>query len=214
MVTFDGLVRASVLAACQEWGYLPPDGPWYERLDGRVPRGLRSLFETGLNSELLRMVDGFRFTMRELPLGKGPYALYSKSSKRAPAPNWEYIVQAGDYVRVHENLAPKGYLIGVEDELMDVTVRSPTRELLWYIESKERSSDLVKLVAEIRAWGTRGVDFDIPDRGKDGLRKAKYLVRNRPPFFSGSAIGIRLDFAVTYIGVDSFELVQDAVPFV
>jgi len=185
--SFDDLVRASVLAACQEWGYPPPDGLWYERLSGRLPAGLRSLFEIGLDLELLRMVDGFRFTMRDLPQGKGPYALYSKSSKRVPAPNWEYIVQAVDYVRTHESLAPKGYLIGVEDKLMDVTVRRPAGDLVWYIESKEKSADLVNLVAEIREWGLRGVDFEIADRGKDGLRKAKYLVLNRPPFFSGSA---------------------------
>jgi hypothetical protein len=215
MTSFDDLMRQSVLAACHEWGYPAPDDSWYEKLNKRLPSGLRFLFERGLDSGLLRMVDGFRFTMRDLPKGKGPYVLYSKStSTQVPAPNWEYLVQAVDYVRVHENLAPKGYVIGVEDKLMDVTVRDPRRELLWYIESKEKRTDLTKLVADIRNWGIRGVDLEIDDRGKDGLRKAKYLILNRPPYFSGSAIGIRLDFAVSYRGTDRFDLIEDAVPIV
>jgi hypothetical protein len=57
------------------------------------------------------MVGGFRFTMRDLPEGKGPYALFGKSDTQVPAPHWEHIVQAVDYVRVHENLARTGYLI-------------------------------------------------------------------------------------------------------
>jgi hypothetical protein len=97
---------------------------------------------------------------------------------------------------------------------MDVTVRSLAGELLWYIESKEKSTGLTKLVTEMRDWGTRGLDFEIDDRNKDGLRKAKYLILNRPPYFSGSAIGIRLDFAVSYTGTDRFQLIEDAIPFV
>lgn len=213
MADFDQLIRDSALAACQQWGYPEPDLGWYESLNQRLPRGLRSIFGRGLDAGLLQMVDSFRFTMRDL--AKGPYALYSKSSKRQhPSPNWEYIVQAVDYVRAHENLTPKGYLIGVEDRLMDVTVRSPQGELLWYIESKERSRDLTKLVREVRDWGTGGVDFEVDDRHNDGLRKAKYLILNRPPYFSGSAIGIRLDFAVSYLADNRFELIEDSIPFV
>jgi hypothetical protein len=214
VASFDDLVHVSVIAACQEWGYHAPESPWHEELNQRLPSGLRLLFERGLDSGLLRMVDDHHFTMRDLSEGKGPYALYSRSPKRVPAPNWEYIVQAVDYVRVHESLTPKGYLIGVEDKLMDITVRSLAGELLWYIESKEKSTDLTKLVRDIQGWGTRGLDFTIKDRNNDGLRKAKYLILNRPPYFSGSAIGIRLDFAVSYSGADRFELVEDAIPFV
>ncbi len=60
-----------------------------------------------------------------------------------------------------------------------------------------KSGDLTKLVGEVRDWGTKGVDFEIDDGHKDGLRKAKYLIQNRPPYFSGSAIGIRVDYAVS-----------------
>ncbi|MEK7423987.1 MAG: hypothetical protein AAB131_09130 [Actinomycetota bacterium] len=208
-------LATTVLAACEEWGYALPGAAWHRELRLRLPDGLRSLFDRGFEVGLLRMTDGFRFTMRDLPSGKGPYALFSKSTaKNLPAVNWEYVVQAVDYVRAHESLAQKGFRIGVEDNLMDVTVRSATGDLLWYIESKEKAGDLAKLVNEVRGWGRAGVDDTIDDRHKDGLRKAKYLVRHRPPYFSGSAIGIRLDFRMTYVGVRHFEMHEDAIPFI
>lgn len=39
-----------------------------------------------------------------------------------------------------------------------------------------------------------------PDSGDDALRRAKYLVSYRPAFFTLSAIGVRLDYAVRYDG--------------
>jgi hypothetical protein len=56
------------------------------------------------------------------------------------------------------------------------------------------------------------VEFEAADRGNDPLRKAKYLLRRLPPYFSAIAIGCRLDFSVLYEG-DGFELVEDLVPF-
>jgi hypothetical protein len=42
-------------------------------------------------------------------------------------------------------LSPRGYRIGVEDHLMDVTVPDASGSLLWHIESKETSKGLTKL---------------------------------------------------------------------
>ena len=77
MASFEDLVSESVLAACLEFGYPEPDGPWYQELNERLPSGLGILFVRGRDSQLLR-VDGFRFTMRDLPDGKGPCALDSE----------------------------------------------------------------------------------------------------------------------------------------
>lgn len=214
MPDFKAVLHSSMQFACSEWGYPEPSDSWYEDVERRLPRGLQHLFEAGLESGLLRMVDEFRFTMLDLPLGKGPYAFLSKSQKKIPSVNWEYVVQAVDYVRIHNLLAAKGYRVGVEDNLMDVTVRDRDDVLLWYVESKETASGLTRLIAEIRQWGKEGVDFEIDDRHKDGLRKAKYLLQNRPLYFSGSAIGIRLDYSVAYKEGNSFDLVEDVIPFV
>ena len=43
--------------------------------------------------------------------------------------------------RVHEQLAPLGYRVLVEDRLMDVTVERDGH-LLWYIEVKEKAAAL------------------------------------------------------------------------
>lgn len=212
MATFDSVISASVDAICREWEYPEPSQSWYDPVYDRLPPGLREVFARGLALGLLRMTDGYRFTMRDLPSGKGPYALFSRSSKKVPAPNWEYVVQAVDYISVHELLAPKGYRIGVEDHLMDVTVRDPDGGLLWYIESKEKANELIALIKAIRQGGISGLDRAIADRHNDGLRKAKYLCDHRPPYFSGSAMGIRVDFSVDYLDSHRFALREDTIP--
>jgi hypothetical protein len=45
----------------------------------------------------------------------------------------------------------------------------------------------------------------------DPLRKSKYLLRHRPPYFSMVAIGSRMDFSVEYHG-DGFDLTEALVP--
>lgn len=209
---FNLVLQSAVSAACAEWTYPEPGESWHLELKRRIPLGVRELFGHGLEIGVLKMVDGFRFTMTDLPHGKGPYALLSRSPTKIPSFNWEYVVQAVDYVRAHSLLAKQGYRIGVEDNLMDVTVRDSAGDLLWYIESKESAAELLTLVSEIKNWGRVGVDLSLPDRGKDGLRKAKYIVQHRPRYFSGSAIGMRLDFSVTYTSENQFALQEDVIP--
>ncbi|HET9732036.1 MAG TPA: hypothetical protein VFP54_05115 [Acidimicrobiales bacterium] len=84
METFDVVIRSAVAAACADWSYPEPPNSWYDDLYARIPPGLCEIFARGLDSGLLRMTDGFRFTMRDLPPGKGPYALLSRSSKAKP----------------------------------------------------------------------------------------------------------------------------------
>ncbi len=127
--------------------------------------------------------------------------------------HWEYLVQAAEYARVYRALALREYIIAVEDRLMDITVSEASGRLRWYLEVKEKAAELQRFVADVRGYGAAGVDLDAPDRGNDALRKAKYLVRYRPEYFSVSAIGIRLDFGVTQHG-NGFRLVEDMVPLV
>jgi hypothetical protein len=56
--------------------------------------------------------------------------------------NWEYLVQAAEYTWVYAAVSPKGYLIAVEDRLMDITVSDADGALRWYIEAKERATDV------------------------------------------------------------------------
>jgi hypothetical protein len=126
-----------------------------------------------------------------------------------PAPNWEYFVQAAEYGRVARVVEPRGLRVDFEDDLMDVAVYEGDR-VLWCIEVKEKARDLETLLKGMRRESAH-VDLTAPDRHNDPLRKSKYLLRHRPPYFSMVAIGSRMDFSVSYHG-DGFDLTEDLVP--
>lgn len=207
---FEDLLRKWGDAACDAWGYQTVSDAWLEVALERLPAGLGSALSDGVASGQVRLLDGgHRFTLAGLQAGKGPYAFFSKSSRGQPAPNWEYFVQVAEYVRVRASVSGRGLKVTFEDDLMDIAVYEQD-DLLWCIEVKERARQLAPLVAGIREHGQH-VDFELPDRGNDALRKAKYLVGRRPPYFSAVAIGCRLDFSVVH-SADGFDLVDDCVP--
>jgi hypothetical protein len=207
------LIRGWVTAACREWSY--PDVPerYFEDVYARIPSGVRILVTKGHQDGLIVPVGGYRFSLQGLPSGKGPYAWVSRNEQaRAPGINWEYLIQAAEYVRVYRSMAHQGYLVLVEDRLMDITVSTSDGVLQWYIEVKVRAADVPRLVDQIAALGLQGVELDSLDRGNDALRKAKYLTRYRPAYLSVCAIGIRRDFHVVYGVGNRFTLVEDMVP--
>ena len=107
-------------------------------------------------------------------------------------------------------LLPRGFRVSFEDDLMDIAVYG-SDGLTWCVEVKERANEPAPLVAGIREEGVC-VDFEVEDRHNDPLRKAKYLVRRRPPYFSAMAVGCRLDFSVSHTE-DGFTFTEDVVPF-
>jgi hypothetical protein len=155
---------------------------------------------------------GYRFTLRGFPPGKGPYAWVSRHQAHAPAMNWEYLVQAAEYARVYAALSSKGFLVAVEDRLMDITVSDSDGKLLWYIEAEERAADVPAFVERLGRYGRTGVDLDAPDRNNDPLRKAKYVLRYRPQYLSVSSIGLRRDLQISYSAENRFALIDDMVP--
>lgn len=209
MRSFDQIIRSCGEAACSEWGYpsLPED--WLERIEHRLPPGLREAIAEAVENDRIRLVDGHRFSLSGLAPSKGPYALFSRSARQVPAPNWEYFVQAAEYGRVARAVESRGLRVDFEDDLMDISVYEGDR-VLWCIEVKEKASDLQSLLQGMRRESPH-VDLSAPDRGNDPLRKSKYLVRRRPPYFSMVAIGSRLDFSVSYRG-GGFDLTEDLVP--
>jgi hypothetical protein len=207
--SFRALLLDWAAAACEEWSYPPVDGGWREEVERRLPPGLRVLVADGVERGVIEVV-GHRFRPVDLPEKKGPYAFLSRSATTRPAVNWEYFVQLAEYLRVRDAVDRHGLTVAFEDALMDVTVRHGS-ELLWAIEVKERARQLPMLLDSLREHG-HGVDLDTPDRGNDPLRKAKYLVTHRAPYFSLVAIGERRDFSVTYTD-DGFELREDFVPY-
>jgi hypothetical protein len=75
------------------------------------------------------------------------------------------------------------------------------------VEVKAWASKLASLLSAIEGHGQR-VDLFAPDRGLDALRKAKYLVRHRPPSLRLVGGEERWHFAVAYPSVESFVLTR------
>ncbi len=207
---FFELMQGWADSACAEWGYPSITADQLAGVPERLPLGLQALIEKGHDDGAIKTV-GLRFTLAGLPDGIGPYAWLSKDPRHVPAVNWEYLVQAAEYVRVHGQSAPLGFKVLAEDRLMDITVERDGT-MLWYIEVKEKAADLPLLAERIAAYGAAGVDLEVADRGNDPLQKARYLVRYRPRYFSLTAIGMRLDYRSEYVSQTTFRLIPDMVP--
>ena len=126
------------------------------------------------------------------------------------APCWELFVQLSDYGWMRSIAEKKGHRVLLEDRLMDITVSSNDK-LILYIENKEKAAAAKKLIKGMREYGETGFDLDQPDRGDDALRKSKYIVKKdtRPKYLGMSAIGFRQLFEVKYYSGNRFKLTQD-----
>lgn len=197
-------------AAAEAWGYPPLSPEWLARIEARLPHGVRTAIDRAVADGSLITVGGHQFRLEGLAAGKGPYSFFSRSDRGEPAPNWEYFVQIAEYHRLRRALRDGDLLVDFEDDLMDISVRQDG-DLVWCIEVKEKAADIDRLLAGIESHAG-GVADDAPDRGNDPLRKAKYLQRQRPPWFSLVALGHRRDFAVEHPDGGGFRLVPDVVP--
>ena len=148
-------------------------------------------------------LDGPRFRLPSLGGAKGPYAWFSRSARGVPAPNWEYFVQVATWLQIRDEVPPD-VVVGFEDDLMDVTVRVDGA-VVWCVEVKERAGLLQHLLDRMQERG-RHVDLYSPDRSDDPLRKAKYVVRHRPQWFSLVAGDAWSDHGVEPVGDHGFVL--------
>jgi hypothetical protein len=174
--------------------------------------GLRATIAFGL-AEGLILSNGWKFTLTDLPTGKGPYRWVSQRKwTDGPHPNWEYFLQVAEFVRLHRVAVAQGFTLTFEDDLMDLALyRGP--DLLVCVEAKERAQQLAGLIKGIRGC-EQTVDMSAPDRGNDPLRKAKYITCHRPRYFCAVALGSRLEFRVDYPSEQAFRLSPDMIPWI
>lgn len=207
---FDSYFRDWARAACEEWGYPMPSDKYYAKVYERLPEGLRALLGFGLNSGLIIPKEGGAFTLKGLPSTKGPYHWFSQNRRpKEPAPNWEYFVQVAEFVRLHTIATARGLLITFEDDTMDIALYQNDKLIVYY-EVKERVSQIQELIKGIKVYQS-GVDFAAL-AGKDPLQKAKCIVKRKPEYFVGVAVGVRFEYKVIYPEERSFQLVRDIVP--
>jgi hypothetical protein len=213
---FDEQLRSWVSAFCEQSAdQIPPDEAWYAGIRRRLPQGLRRTLELGLARGAIIPLPSGKFTLAGLPSDKN-YSWFGEAKGRPPWVNWEWFVHAAEYARVHALATPVGFEVKFEHERMDVAVYNGERLFACY-EVKESARKLDALILKVVEWGRKGVDLKVPDRNNDPLRKAKYLARSQPSFFSAVAIGKRYEFSVNYtIKVNTrtaFDLASDVIPF-
>lgn len=181
---FEIQFREWVESACKDWDYPVPPLEYYNKVYKRLPKDIRLLLAQGLADGLI-IPNGRMFTLRGLDPGKGPYNWFSRYiSAKEPSPNWEYFVQVAEFVRLQPLAVSKGMSIAFEDDLMDLALYQDEK-LVICCEVKERARQIQRLINEIMKYQP-AVDFAVPDRGNDPLRKAKYIVKRRPDYFVGA----------------------------
>lgn len=211
---FEQALRSWVAEFCQTSGQQPPDEKWYGMVRTRLPHGLRQTLELGLQSRAIIPLAGGRFTLAGLPANRA-FNWFARAQGRSPWINWEWFVHAAEYARIRYSCARLGVEVKFEHERMDVAVYRGGRLFACY-EVKESARKLDALISAIGEWGEKGVELNAPDRNNDSLRKAKYLVRHKPLYFSGVAIGKRYEFSVEYVqrggNRTGFDLLRDVIP--
>ena len=209
---FEKRFRAWVEAACKEWEYPLPNDEYYLKVDARLPAGLKENLGFGL-AEGVIIVNGITFTLRGLPDSKGPYSWFSRyTSAKQPSPNWEYYIHAAEYVRLLQTLPDDDYSLVFEDSLMDIGIYR-NGDLFVCCEVKEDAKKALSLLQGIKKHQNK-VDLDEPDRGNDPLRKAKYIVQQKPQYLSLVAIGLRYELRVDFPEGKAFDLKEDVIPYI
>ena len=212
MARFEDIFRTWVQFACNEWEYPFPDDEYFRNALSRLSVGIGDILAHGVASGIV-IEKGKQFILAGLPPHKGPYSWFSRSRGKYPAPNWEYYVQAAEYIRLYERTRQHADLtLTFEDDLMDLAVYE-SGTLLVCCEVKEKSSQLMRLIAGIKQHQDF-IDYSLPDRGNDPLRKAKYIAKRRPQYFYGVAIGRKVEFSVDYPEGMAFRLKESLVPLV
>ena len=182
-----------VVDACREWDYPAPTDAFYAGVIDRLGDATLSWIGFGLQREIVKP-EGLRFNVAQNQPHKGPYKWFSKrNDAKSPQVNWEYYVQVAYLVRIWEPCLQEELTPVFEDKLMDLAVRRG-EELVWCIEVKEKASQLKRLLTKLESLAD-DVRMGAADRGNDPLRKAKYLIKQRPPFFSGIANGLERHFS-------------------
>ena len=213
MITeFEKQFRTWVKFACEEWKFPEPSQDYYSKIANRLPYGLQSLLFQGIKDGLI-ILEGKNFFIQSKTNKKGPYNWFSNfSSKKEPAPNWEWFVHAAEFVRFSNIANTNNLTVAFEDDLMDIALYKD-KKLVVCCEVKEKSDKLMELIKGIKMY-QNNIDFTISDRGNDPLRKAKYIIKRRPEYFCGVAIGTRFEFKVNYPNIGSFGLTEDIIPWV
>lgn len=210
-VPLDEEFRSWVKAFSEARGYPMPGDDWFARINSRLPAGLRETIDVGIQNETITILDGYRFRLPEMERDRKYAWLAKRDPAGPPWVNWEYFIQAAEYVRLWSAISHKGHTVRFEHDKMDVSV-SLDGDVLLYVECKETGVGLDRLVRGLRRWGAKGVPRSRPAEDTDAWEKARSLLKHRPRYFSALSIGKRYDFRLLRLDHEHFALAADLVP--
>ncbi len=196
--------RYWVRCACGERGCDLPGDEFYEVVRRWLGQETILWIGWGLRQGLI-LEEAHRF--RVTGSTAGPFQWFSRRDWQGHPlhPNWEAFFHVAFFVRLWRPCQERALRVMFEHKNMDIAVFGDER-LIWCIEAKVGWLKVQKLIADVGAFGGEGVDIQVEDRGNDPLRKAKYLILNRPEFFSVVEPGLQHHFEVVYKGVERFDL--------
>ena len=76
--TFNEHFLKWVNSACGEWSYPEPSKAYYEKVNKRIPEGVRTLIGEGIKQGII-LTHGHKFLLKGLAPMKGPYSWFSKN---------------------------------------------------------------------------------------------------------------------------------------
>ncbi len=214
---FDRIFRNWVERTCKEWKYELPTESYYADIYDRLPLGLRTTIAISCKKGIIKDVGRSKtgsagFRPINVPEIKGPYSWLERDRQnRVPRPAWEYYIQVSEYTRLFEAFRGKDYELRFEDDLMDIALYHGN-DLIVCCETKEKSKQAQSLIRGIKKYESAS-SLPEKDRGNDSLRKAKYIVEHKPPYFYVVSIGRRFEYRISYPDNKQFQLNEDIIPF-
>ena len=181
MRSFEELVVSCGEAACSEWEYPALPNEWLQSIERRLPPGLRTTIAEAVENGSILIIGGHRFSLSGLEPSKGPYD--SSVARQRRCGSQLGVLRPGSGVRPH---------FGEPSRLR--VCKSTSRTISWTSLCTRRIA--CRLVYRGEGKGARlnyscsacvkkcgHVDMNAPDWHNDPLRKSKYLLRHRPPYF-------------------------------
>ena len=221
---FDDYYKCNAVITCKEWDYPPPTEEFFSDALTRIPFEIRDTITTGLLEGIivnLGLRDG---TLKVKLINQTKERYYSwfgrYRSKKILQGHWEFCIQAAEYIQLYKSLKDNNYYdLQFEDALMDIAIYR-NNGLFACCEVKEKAAEVNNMIKNI----LKCEAINLHDLGgklinniagikEDAVRKAGYIIKNRPNYFYLLSAHNRLEYRVEYPDGQNFKLIEDVIPF-
>lgn len=181
---FDKLFRSWVKGTCLDWDINEPSEDYYSTVYNRLGEEILAKIVLGIKDGNIIPSGGAKFKVYGQLPDLGAYQWFSRNRNPQPCPNWEYFIQLVEFSRLVQLLKDRNEykVLFAKGVTIDIGVYRKGK-LFVLVETKESEAQIPELLKEIRRYED-GIDYTISDRHNDALRKAKYIMAERPKYFA------------------------------